>query len=498
MAEFDTIIRNGSIATASDVFDSDIGIKDGIITALSNNLSDADEIIDAKGMYVLPGGVDAHVHLDEPPFYDVLLNDSYESGTIAAAHGGTTTIVTFALQKKGRKLRDCFNDYHKKADDNAVIDYGFHMILTDPTEQVVNEEIPELIADGYTSYKCFMAYDGALNDTQILDTIDIAKKHGGLVMIHAENEHCRHNLSTKLLDERKTSVQYYPDMAPMAVEREATHRAITFSEITDTPILLVHVSAREAMDQIRWGQDRGLKIYAETCPQYMFLTNDVFKKEGWEAAKYVCSPPPHDTDNQEALWRGIANGVFQLVSSDHNAFQFDSEGGKKVGGGNAPHFAKVPPGIPGIEPRLALMFSEGVNGNRIGINIFVATTSTNPAKIYGMYPKKGTIAIGSDADISIWDPDKKVKLKHDILHEDVDFTPYEGLDVVGWPVKVMSRGQVLVSDGEFIGEKGCGQFLRRDRINLNPPRGKRTEADVTEDTTTRASEIGEPACKEAA
>ena len=474
MSTFDTVIRNGRVATATDIFDCDIGIKDGVITALSNSLDDADEIIDAQRKYVLPGGVDAHVHLDEPPFYGVLLNDCFESGTIAAAHGGTTTIVSFAQQTKGRKLRDSFNDYHKQADGNAVIDYGFHMILTDPNEQVVNEEIPDLIADGYTSYKCFMAYDGALNDAQILDAIDTARKHGGLVMIHAENEHCRHNLCTKLLNEGKTSVQYYPDMAPMAVEREATHRAITFSEITDTPILLVHVSGSEAMDQIRWGQDRGLKIYAETCPQYLFLTKDSFENEGWEAAKYVCSPPPRDTDNQEALWRGIANGVFQLVSSDHNAFQFDSEKGKKIGGAKEPHFPTVPPGIPGIEPRLALMFSEGVNGNRIGINTFVATTSSNPAKIYGMYPKKGTIAVGSDADIVIWDPDKKVRLKHGGLHEDVDYTPYEGLEVIGWPVTVMSRGQVLVAEGEFMGRKGWGRFLRRDRINLNPPRGNRT------------------------
>jgi len=473
MADFDTVIRNGRVATASDVFDCDIGIKDGKVAALSKELTDAAQVVDASGKFVLPGGIDAHVHLDEPPFFKALLNDNFETGTIAAAHGGTTTIMSFAQQEKGRTLRASLQDYHQKAEGKAVIDYSFHIILTDPNEQVIGQEMPALIEDGYTSYKCFMAYDGALNDGQILSTMDTAKRHGALVMIHAENEHCIHHLCGKILDEGNTSLDHFPQIAPMAVEREATHRAITLSEIKDVPILLVHVSAREAMDQIRWGQERGLKIYGETCPQYLFLTDEVYRKEGWEAAKYICSPPPRDRDNPDALWRGIANGVFQVVSSDHNAFQFEGEVGKKIGGHSKPHFRKVPPGIPGIEPRLALMFSEGVNGNRIDINTFVAVTATNPAKIYGLYPRKGTIAVGSDADIAIWDPNKKVTISHEVLHEDVDFTPYEGIEVVGWPMTVFSRGQLLVADGEFVGATGGGEFLRCDRVNLNPPRGNR-------------------------
>ncbi len=470
MSEFDLIIRNGTVVTASDTISCDIGIKDGKIVTLAENLTDGEEVVDASGKFVLPGGIDAHVHLDEPPFYGVLLNDSFASGTRAAACGGTTTIITFAQQEKGRPLRDSINDYHAKASGNAVIDYSFHVILNDPNEQVTSEEIPPLVADGYTSYKCFMTYAGALDDGQILNTMEVARRERAMVMIHAENEHCIRHMAKKFADEGRTSLDNFPKMAPMCVEREGTHRAITMSELKDVPILLVHVSGREAMDQIRWGQERGLKIYGETCPQYLFLNEDIYKKEGWEAAKYLCAPPPRDSENPDALWRGIATGIFQVISSDHNAFQFDSPSGKKASGPE-PHFRKVAPGIPGIEARLALVFSEGVSRGRIDISTFVATTATNPAKIYGLYPRKGTIAVGADADITIWDPEIKKTITHDLLHEEVDYTPYEGIEVKGWPIKVFSRGCLIVDDGDYIGEAGHGEFLRRDRSNLEPPHG---------------------------
>ncbi|MDG1410939.1 MAG: dihydropyrimidinase [Acidimicrobiales bacterium] len=471
MSQFDLVIQNGTVVTATDTIRCDVGVKDGRISSLAERLTDAHEFVDADGMFVLPGGVDAHVHLDEPPFYGVLLNDSYETGTRAAAHGGTTTIISFAQQQKGRPLRESLDDYHAKADGNAVVDYGFHIILTDPSEQVANEEIPALIEDGYTSYKCFMTYDGYLDDGQILRTMEVAKREGAMVMIHAENEHCIRHMAKRFDDAGETSLGSFSKMAPMCVEREGTHRAISMSELIDVPILIVHVSGREAMDQIRWGQDRGLKIYGETCPQYLMFTDEVYDKEGWEGAKFLFAPPPRDAENPDALWRGIATGMFQVISSDHNAFQFDSTSGKKAGG-SEPHFRQVAPGIPGIEARLALVFSEGVSRGRIDINTFVATTATNPAKIYGLYPRKGTIAVGADADIAIWDPEKRQTITHDLLHEEVDFTPYEGVEIKGWPIKVYSRGELIVSDGEFVGESGRGEFLRRNRINVQPAQGQ--------------------------
>jgi len=470
MSQFDLVIQNGTVVTAADTIRCDVGIKDGVVAALAARLPDGHEVVDASGMYVLPGGIDAHVHLDEPPFYGVLLNDSFETGTKAAAYGGTTTIISFAMQKKGIPLRESIDQYHTMASNKAVIDYGFHVILSDPNEQVVTKEIPALIDDGYTSYKCFMTYDGFLDDGQILRTLEVAKREGAMVMIHAENEHCLRHMAKRFDDAGQTTLDYFPKMAPMCVEREGTHRAISMSELIDTPILLVHVSGREAMDQIRWGQDRGLKIYGETCPQYLFLTDDVYEAEGWEAAKYLFAPPPRDSINRDALWRGIATGIFQVISSDHNAFQFDSPAGKKAGGPE-PHFRQVAPGIPGVEARLALLFSEGVSRGRIDLNAFVATTATNPAKIYGLYPRKGTIAVGSDADIAIWDPELKQTITHDLLHEEVDFTPYEGIEVKGWPVAVYSRGDLIVSDGEYVGKDSRGEFLRRNRIDVESSSG---------------------------
>ena len=464
MSKYDLVVRNGTVVTAADTAICDVGVVNGVIVAMAQRLPEGRVDIDARNKLVIPGGVDAHVHLDEPPFFDAYLNDDFRTGTTAAAHGGTTSIVTFAHQRKGEPIRAALDDYHKKSDGHAVIDYGFHVILTDPDANTLGQELPGLVADGYTSYKCFMSYDGALDDGQILATLEAAKREGALVMIHAENEHCIKHLAHKLSADGKASLDRFPKMAPMPVEREATHRAITLSEVVDAQILLVHVSAREAMEQIRWGRERGLKVYAETCPQYLVLDDAVYDNvDEWEAAKYLCSPPPRDRKNPDALWRGIAGGVFDIVSSDHNAFQFSGHSGKRIAG-DKPHFRKVPPGIPGIEARMALTFSKGVSDGRIDLNRFVALTATNPAKIYGLYPRKGTIAIGSDADLVLWNPDTSMTISHDVLHEDVDYTPYEGVEVRGWPELVVSRGDVIVRDGTYVGGEGRGKFLRRQRM----------------------------------
>ena len=471
MTNFDLIIRNGTVVTAADKANCDIGIRGGRIVAMSERLDGAGQVVDAKGKLILPGGVDSHVHIDEPPFYGVVSSGEFATETVAAACGGTTTIVPFVQQERGRTLRSAVQEYHEKARGKAVVDYAFHIILLDPNEGLLGQEMPALIEDGYTSYKVYMTYDGmALNDGEILRTLEAAKSHGAIVMIHAENDHCIHQLAARLEAGGSTSLENYPHMAPQAVEREATHRAITLGEIVGVPILLVHVSASQAMEQIRWAQNRGLMVYGETCPQYLFLTGDHIARRGWEGAKYLCAPPPRDTVNQDLLWRGLAGGAFQVLSSDHCSFMFEGANGKKVHG-SEPHFRHVPPGVPGIEARLPLMFSEGVGKGRIDINTFVAVTATNAAKIYGLYPRKGTIAVGSDADIAIWDPDKQVTISADMLHENLDYTPYEGFQVEGWPVMVISRGEVIVQDGKVLEKPGRGEFLECARPNPRPATG---------------------------
>ena len=476
MTKLDLVIKGGTVVTAADTVRCDIGVRDGRIAVLADNLDDAAQVIDAADRLVLPGGVDSHVHIDEPPFYGVLNADDFESGTISAACGGTTTIVPFAQQERGRSLRAAIQDYHTKAEGKAVIDYAFHVILLDPHEQLLGQEMPALIEDGYTSYKVYMTYEGlVLDDRQILEILEVAKSHGAIVMVHAENDHCIHHLAAKLDAAGKTSLEHYPAMAPQPVEREATHRAITLGEIVDVPILLVHVSAAEAMEQIRWARDRGLKVYGETCPQYLFVSEDQFAQPGWEGAKYLCAPPPRNAENQEALWRAIAGGVFQVLSSDHCSFLFEGPGGKKLHGPE-PHFRHIAPGLPGIETRLPLLFSEGVGKGRIDLNTFVAVTATNAAKIYGLYPRKGTIAVGAYADLAIWNPEKQVTITTDGLHDNMDFTPYEGFEVTGWPTTVISRGEVIVRDGAVLARPGRGTFLACERPDLTPPVGSAVDA----------------------
>jgi dihydropyrimidinase len=472
MSMFDLVIKGGTVVTAADSISCDVGIRDGRVVALAGDLDGGAEVIDATGKLVLPGGIDSHCHIAEDGFYGVESVDDFESGTVSAAFGGTTTIVPFAEQKRDKSLRAAIQDYHAKAEGKAVIDYAFHTILIDPDERVLGQELPALIEDGYTSYKVYMTYDGmAVDDNGILNLLEASKTHGAIVMIHAESDSCIHHLVAKLEAAGDTSLASYPLMAPQPVEREATHRAITLGELVDTPILLVHVSAAEAMEQIRWAQNRGLKVYGETCPQYLFVSEDQITQSGWEGAKFVCAPVPRDESNQAEIWNGLASGVFQVVSSDHCAFLFDSAVGKKVAGGDAPHFRQVPPGLPGIEARLPLMFSEGVGKGRIDLNTFVSVTATNAAKIYGLYPRKGTIAVGSDADIAIWDPHKQVTITVDDLHDAMDYTPYEGFEITGWPETVISRGDVIVRDGALNAAPGRGAFLPCDRPDPTPPVG---------------------------
>ncbi|MBV8169333.1 MAG: dihydropyrimidinase [Alphaproteobacteria bacterium] len=461
MSDFDLVIRNGTVATASDVSRCDVGVRDGKIAALAERLAGPREL-DASGLLILPGGVDGHCHLDQPTGDGSRMADDFLSGTIAAACGGTTTVIPFAAQTKGQSLRAAVEDYHRRAAGKAVIDYAFHLIISDPTEQVLGQELPALLRDGYTSFKIYMTYDDLkLDDRQILDVLDFARREGAMAMIHAENTECIAWLTEKLETAGHTAANFHAVSRPGPVEREATHRAITLAELIDVPVLIVHVSGKEAIEQIRWAQGRGLKIMAETCPQYLFLSEEDLEAPGFEAAKCICSPPPRDKENQKYVWEGLVGGVFQVFSSDHAAFRFDSPTGKKVAGTSA-SFRSVPNGVPGVETRLPLLFSEGVMAGRIDITRFGALTATNPAKIYGLYPRKGTIAIGSDADIVLWDPARKVTLTNAMLHHNVDYTPYEGMQLTGWPKVTLSRGAVVWNDGEVPGTPGHGQFLRCD------------------------------------
>lgn len=467
--DLDLVIKGGTVATAADVARCDVGIKDGRIVALAHGLTAAHEV-DATGLLVLPGGVDAHCHMDQPVEPGVRMADGFETGTRSAACGGTTTVIPFAAQLRGMTLREALADYHGRADGNAFIDYGFHMIITDPTPAVLHDELPSLVAEGYTSFKIYMTYeDLKLDDRQIIECLAAARATGAQTMIHAENSDCISWLTEALEAAGQTAPRYHATSRPPVVEREATHRAMSLAELVDVSVLIVHVSGAEAIEQIRWGRARGLDIHAETCPQYLFLTADDLDRDGFEGAKYVCSPPPRDTANQEAVWTGLRTGVLDVFSSDHAPFRFDDPEGKMAHGVDA-HFSSIPNGIPGLETRMALLFSGGVMTGRLSLQEFVALTSTTPAEIYGLRPRKGSIAVGSDADIGLWDPGATWTVRNELLHHAVDYTPYEGLELRGRCVTTYSRGVALWQDGEVVGTPGHGRFLRRS------PRGDRGSA----------------------
>ncbi|WP_377277275.1 dihydropyrimidinase [Rhizobium sp. R86522] len=463
---FDTVIRNGTVVTASDSFVSDVGIKDGRIVALATDLTDADEVIDATGLFVLPGGIDSHVHLDQPSGEGIVMADDFDSGTRSAAIGGNSSVLAFCMQEKGQSLREALKIYHGKAEGKCHIDVSFHLVVTDPTAEVLGQELPALVEDGYTSLKVFMTYEGLrLRDDEILATLDTARRTGALVMVHCENEDAIRYLIGRHEEEGKFAPKYHATTRPVAAEREATHRALSLAEIVDVPIVIVHVSNREAMEEIRRARQRGQKIAGETCPQYLMLTADDLDLEGLDGAKFVCSPPPRDKPSQDACWEGLEQGVFDLFSSDHCPFRFDDPEGKLNEKGKR-HFRWIPNGIPGVATRLPILFSEGVMKGRIDINRFVAVTSTNHAKLYGMYPQKGTIAIGSDADIALWDPTRQLTLTNEMLQHGADYTPYEGLAVTGWPVRLLVRGKTVMDQGSIV-RAAEGRYLSRKRSALS-------------------------------
>lgn len=470
--QFDLVIRGGTIATATDTFTADIGIKDGKIAALGTGL-DAPDVIDATGHYVLPGGIEAHCHIAQESATGGMTADDYRSGSISAAFGGNSSFVPFAAQHRGMGVTETLDLYDSRAQGSSVIDYGYHLIVADPTEAALRDELPAAFARGVTSFKVFMTYDlMRIDDAQFLDILAVARQHGALTMVHAENSGIIKWITDRLLAGGYVAPRYHAISHPAAAEAEAINRAITLARFLDAPLMIVHVSTPEGADLVARARQEGAKIFGETCAQYLMLTRDDLDRRGMEGAKFMCSPPLRDVATQEALWRHLQVGTFSVFSSDHAPYRFDASG-KLAKGPDAP-FKVIANGMPGIALRLPLLFSEGVSKGRLTINQFVALTATNQAKLFGMHPAKGTIAIGSDADIAIWDGNAQRRVTLADQHDNMDYTPFEGMELTGWPVTVLSRGDRVIDRGKLVAEPGRGRFVRRARPDFTGYPGSRT------------------------
>jgi dihydropyrimidinase len=458
------LIKNGRIVTAVDDYQGDIYIENETVTMIGKNLPvKADTVIDATGKLVFPGGIDPHTHLDMP-FGGTNSADDFETGTRAAAFGGTTTIIDFAIQSKGGSTIAALDTWHAKAAEKASIDYGFHMIVTDmPDERL--PEMTKLADEGITSYKLFMAYPGVLyvDDGTLYRAFRQAAEDGTVICMHAENGIVIDEIVKRARKAGQLAPKYHALTRPTRMEAEGVYRAIAIAEVAGCPVYIVHLSSADALEQVRLARDRGLPAHAETCPQYLFLDYSYYEKEGFEGAKYVMTPALRDKANQTALWQGLRMGDLAALSTDHCPFCFKEQ--KELGKDD---FSKIPNGAPGIENRMALVFNGGVVEKRISMNRFVELTSTNAAKMFGLWPKKGTIAPGSDADIVLFDPNKKITLSVNnplTHHMRVDYCTYEGFNLTGYPEIVISRGKVICQSGEWKGKSGAGKFLKRNKYS---------------------------------
>ena len=471
MSSYDLIIRGGTIATAVDTMSADVAISGGEVAAIGRQLGSAKQEIDATGKFVLPGGVDTHAHIEQLSSSGIMNADTFETATKSAAFGGTTSVISFACQHRGDSLKTVYDNYSALAAKGSVIDYSFHLLLTDPTPTVLNEELPALVRAGNRSIKVFMTYDLMnIGDEALLDILLKARELKALVAVHAENNGMISWMGKRLVERGYTAPKFHAISHPRASEAEAFQRLIACAELIDQPIIIYHVATDEGTRVIREARGRGAKVFAETCTQYLFLTADDIDKPGGEGAKWVCSPPLRTAADQAALWQALDLGDLQIVTSDHAPFAFD-ETGKLVAGPN-PAFKQIPNGMPGLETRLPMLFDAMVSQGRYGINAFVKWTATDPARIYGLSPRKGTIAVGADADIAIWDPDKSVMLSDDMVHDKTGYTPYAGRAIKGWPVTVVRRGEVIVDAGACMAEAGSGVYLPREGGPCAEPTGR--------------------------
>ena len=453
-----TLIRNGTVVTARDTTAADILIEGERIREVRPGISAkaAERVIDATGMYVMPGGIDAHTHLDMP-FGGTTSADDFETGTRAAAFGGTTTVVDFAIQPRGTRMRDALDTWWKKAEGRAAIDYGLHMIVTDLAGAGL-EDMDDMVREGVASFKLFMAYPNVLmvDDATIFKALSQTAKNGALVCMHAENGSVIDVIIARALAEGKTAPIYHALTRPPRAEAEAVHRAIAMAEIAGAPVYIVHLSSEDALKEVREARDRGVPAFAETCPQYLLLSIEELERPNFEGAKYVFTPPLRPKEHLPQLWDGLKEDNLQVVSTDHCPFCFKDQ--KILGKGD---FTKIPNGGPGIENRLQLIYHHGVNAGRLSLNRFVELTSTTPARIFGMYPQKGEIAPGSDADLVIWDPKARHTISAKTHHMRVDYSMFEGFEVKGNARTVLSRGAVIVDNGGFHGKPGAGRYLKR-------------------------------------
>ena len=455
----DLVIRGGTVVTAEKTLRADVGIEGEKIARMGEGL-EGKSVIDASGKLVMPGGVDSHCHVEQLSSMGKMCADDFYSATVAAAFGGTTTIIPFAAQHRGNSIIAVVDDYAKRAAEKAVIDYGFHLIIADPTENALNIELKEMVRRGITSFKVYMTYELLrLNDGQMLDVLAAADRERALVMVHAENHEMIQWLTKRLLERGHRAPKFHMDAHHPIAEAEATNRVVALSRLLDVPVLIVHVSGGEAVRTIRAAQTLGARVFAETCPQYLFLKASDADRPGLEGAKWCCSPPPRDEASQAAVWEGLKDGTFQVLSSDHAPYRFDESG--KLPKGDQTSFKEMANGVPGLQVRLPLLFSEGVGKKRISLQEFVALTATNHARTYGLFPQKGTIEVGSDADLALWDPGKPVTLAAAMMKDNVGYTPYEGMTVTGWPTTVLSRGRVVVENDRLKVQRGTGKFVPR-------------------------------------
>ena len=458
------LIKGGEIVTATDRYAADVFVDGEVVAAIGRDLPyKADRTIDATGLFVMPGGIDVHTHMDLP-FGGTNASDDFETGTVAAAFGGTTTIIDFAVQGMGEPLQKAYEEWRGKAEGKVAIDYALHMIVRDMPEVQLGD-MDEMIKEGVTSFKLFMAYPGVfqVDDATIFRALKRTGDNGGFICMHAENGGVIDELVKKALLDGRTTPKYHALTRPAEAEAEATGRAIALSEMAGVPIYIVHLSAADALAKVREARDKGLPAYAETCPQYLFLSYDNYEEPGFDGAKYVMSPPLRPKWHQDELWKGLAADDLQVVSTDHCPFCM-KEGyaglpkQKELGIGD---FSKIPNGAPGVETRLMLLYDGGVRQKRITLNRFVQLVSTAPAKLFGLFPRKGTVAVGSDADLVLFDPNAQTTLSYKTLHMRVDYNPYEGRVVTGHPKTVISRGEIVVEGGKFTGKTGRGKFLKR-------------------------------------
>ena len=463
-SDFDIVIHGGTVVTAADTFRADVGIREGRIAAVAERLPGGTRRIDATDRLVMPGGIEAHCHIAQESSTGIMTADDYHTGSVSAAFGGNSSFIPFAAQHRGQSLDAVIASYDGRAAPNSVIDYSYHLIVSDPSPAVLEDQLPRAFARGITSFKVFMSYDLLnLGDGGLLDVLTVAKTHGALTMVHAENNDMVRWMNKRLAAKGLTAPRYHAVSRPELAEEEAINRAVALAKLVDAPLFMVHVSTAAGAAIVRREIGAGTKLFAETCPHYLALTRDDLDRPGLEGAKYICSPPLRDAATRDILWRHVQAGTFASVSSDHAPYRNDGSG-KLLNGADAP-YPKIANGMPGIAMRLPWLFSEGVAKGRITPNQFVALTSSNAAKLFGM-ARKGSIVPGFDADIAIWDPHETRVVSLDDQHDAMDYTPFEGLTVTGWPRTVLNRGELVIEERRLVAERGRGRFIARDRVDL--------------------------------